>query len=323
MAFKIFVPQKHDVPQLNKRSNTQYWNLTTGSIIGYTLIQGKDIKKPYPIIYLHGGPGGHVSDEIINTLSPLAEDGFDIYFYDQVGSGLSNRLKNINEYSAERHVNDLDEIINKISSSKVILIGQSWGAVLATLYAANHSNKIKKIIFTSPGQIYPIHNELASENPPDSLHLKQPVYSNKQGNEKAINLRSKAISFFATTFNIKLATDKEADEFVTLLNYEVNKSTVFDTAKILPIRPGGGFYSSIMTFNSLAKITNPRPQLSKLDFPVLILKGQCDNIKWGFTNEYIRMFKNHQFKLIKDAGHYINIEQKEEYQNTIRNFLSQ
>jgi proline iminopeptidase len=262
-----------------------------------------------------------VSDETITALSFLADEGYDVYFYDQVGGGLSNRLKNINEYTVQRHVNDLSEIVNKIGATKVVLIGQSWGAVLATFFAAENAEKIDKIIFTSPGPIYPINSELAKQVPPDSVQLKEPFYSNSQGNKKMNNLRTKAMSFFATTFNTKIASDKEADNFTTLLSYEVNKSTVCDTAKILSMRAGSGFYSSVMTFNRLSKVKDNREKLSKTNFPALILKGECDNIKWGFTKEYLDIFKNHQFKLIKNAGHFIFVEERKVYEDAIKSFL--
>src|SRR5215468_1964568 len=107
-SFEIFYPRSYNVPQLKERPGTQHWNLTSGSKIGYTLIPGKGDKKQYPVIYLHGGPGGHVTDRDIQTFSSLADSGFDIYLYDQMGSGQSERLKNIKDYTVARQVEDLN-----------------------------------------------------------------------------------------------------------------------------------------------------------------------------------------------------------------------
>jgi pimeloyl-ACP methyl ester carboxylesterase len=35
------------------------------------------------------------------------------------------------------------------------------------------------------------------------------------------------------------------------------------------------------------------------------MKGECDNQKWGFTNEYLELFKNSELKIIPGAGHFI------------------
>ena len=109
----VFIPKNYDVPHMKFRKGTQYWDLPTGSRIGYTLVQATGAKKPYPVIFLQGGPGGVITDRNIHMLAPLSENGYDIYLYDQAGSGLSGRLKNIREYTAERHKRDLEDIIRK------------------------------------------------------------------------------------------------------------------------------------------------------------------------------------------------------------------
>ena len=88
-ALLIFIPRKYDVPHLQREKTTKYWDLSTGSRIAYTVIQAKGTNRPFPIIYVNGGPGGSVTDEIISSLSKLSEDGYTIYFYDQIGSGRS------------------------------------------------------------------------------------------------------------------------------------------------------------------------------------------------------------------------------------------
>jgi proline iminopeptidase len=318
----IFLPRTYKVPPIKKRINTQFWVLRDGSTMGYFLVQGKGEKNKSPIIYLHGGPGGHITDNEIQSLAPLADSGFNVYLYDQMGSGQSQRLNDIGDYTVARHVEDLNEIIDKIYAGKVILIGQSWGAILAAMFVAKYPDKVEKIIFTSPGPIFPVNTELVSLTAPDSLHLKNPVYSNAQGNRRANNLRTRAMAFFATRFRLKLAGDKEADEFATLLSYEVNKSTVCDTANIGAMEAGNGFYSSVMTFSNLEQVTDPRPNLQFLKLPVLVLKGQCDNQPWGFTQEYQKLFQNSELVLIPNAGHFISLEQPALFLKAIGRFLN-
>jgi proline iminopeptidase len=81
-----------------------------------SFLQVSKRKKPFPIIFLQGGPGGFISERNIKMLSPLSDDGFDIYLYDQIGSGQSERLSDINEYTADRHKKDLEELVKKIGS---------------------------------------------------------------------------------------------------------------------------------------------------------------------------------------------------------------
>ncbi|MBK9523529.1 MAG: alpha/beta hydrolase [Bacteroidetes bacterium] len=322
IGFKIFIPRNYEISQPEIRTGTLFWNLSTGSKIAYTFLQGKGEIKKYPIIFLQGGPGGRISNRNIQMLLPLAENGYDVYLYDQVGCGLSNRLDNVREYTTERHTIDLNEFIFKTGATKVILIGQSWGAMLATMYLAEHPERVEKIILTGPGPILPIHEELATIPSPDTLNFKKPASTNAAANREAQNFRTKAMAFFAREFGIKLADDKEADEFQTYLSNKTNKSTVCDINKVLESKPGDGFYCQVMTVASFSEAGDVRMKLSKIKTPLLILKGQCDNQSWGYTAEYLELFQNHQLLVIPDAGHSISIEQPELYLQSILDFLN-
>ncbi|HLZ86084.1 MAG TPA: alpha/beta hydrolase, partial [Puia sp.] len=308
-----------------ERANIRYWDLPTGSRIAFTLIPAKGVKKPYPIIYLQGGPGGSVSEGLIRIMTPFSEDGFDVYVYDQIGSGWSGRLADIREYTAGRHKRDLEAIVQATGAEEVILIGQSWGAILAALYAADNPGRVAKMILTGPGPLPPFHPELAKLPAPDSLHLREPYYTNHQGNEEANNLRTRTMEMLATSFGKKLASDREADDFACYLGSKVNRSTVCDTSLIEHTQPrgGAGFYVQIMTVFSCRSLPDPRPKLRNSPIPILVLKGQCDNQKWGFTNEYLQLFPHHRLVVIPDAGHGIYGEQPERYLAAIKEFLKE
>ncbi len=321
-TLQVFLPRSYPVPHLLIRESTKYWNLSTGSRIAYTLIKARTARRPFPVIYVHGGPGGAISDKTISSLAALADDGYDVYLYDQIGSGLSERLKDINEYTAERHKKDLEEIIQKTGAEKVILMGQSWGAVLSLLVVSDNADKVEKIIFASPGPIFPVHTQLAQLKAPDSLQITHPYYSNAEGNRASTNIRTKAMEFFAIRLGWKIASDNEADDFAAFRNAMVNRSTVCDTSKIPEIEGGSGFYSQVMTMKTIYGIADPRPKLKNSKISVLILKGQCDNQPWGFATEYLSLFPQHQLCIIRNAGHFIYLEQPEMYLKTIRAFLN-
>lgn len=322
--YTIFWP-RHNYEQLREKEvNSKFWQLSTGSRIGYTYIASTSNKsQPYPIIYLHGGPGGAISNRVIDDLKTLCDDGLNLYFYDQVGSGASSRLSDISGYTVQRHIDDLNEIITKINSKKVILIGQSWGSVLAAAFLSKHPDRVDKIIFTSPGPIYPINIKEINKPAPDSFKLRAPLYTNKAANESSTNIRIKAITFLATRFGKKMAPDKEVDEYANFLDTKTSKSTLCDTSISMENRGTCGFYASIMTYKSILELKDFREKINGTNMPVLIMKGQCDNQPWGATNEYLSLFPKHKFVLVPNAGHFINIEQHEIYLREIKKFLLQ
>tara|TARA_R110002050_G_scaffold278035_2_gene423905 strand:+ start:5691 stop:6719 length:1029 start_codon:yes stop_codon:yes gene_type:complete len=300
----LFLPKHYEVLPFSKRSGTQYWSLSTGSQIGYFKIEAQGEKQESPIIYLHGGPGGIISDAIIESLRPLSKQGYDIYFYEQIGSGHSARLADISEYSVQRHQEDLQEIITIINAPQVILYGHSWGSCLAINYLQEHENRVEKIIITGPGPILPINRAISKELAPDSLALRIPEFSNAKANAKVHNWRSRWIEKWAFYFKIKLATDAEVDDFFTLLSQELSKSTAcFLRQNEKSYLGGSGYYSHLMTLKSFTEQADQRSRLAKMNTPILILRGDCDNQKWGFAKEYLDLFSQAQLRIIKDAGH--------------------
>ncbi|MBC7427258.1 MAG: alpha/beta hydrolase [Bacteriovorax sp.] len=90
------------------------------------------------IIFLHGGPGFQ------DYLKPFFEDlgnDFECVFYDQV-HGPEIKIENL--------LLQLDEIIRSIPG-KIILLGHSWGAVLATEYAGRNQSKLSGLVLMSTG----------------------------------------------------------------------------------------------------------------------------------------------------------------------------
>lgn len=103
------------------------------------------------VVALHGGPGADYLS--IRNCKMLADDGYFVVFYDQRGSGLSQRHdKNI--YSIQLMLDDLTAVINyyrKSANQKIFLLGHSWGAMLATAYVNSYPDAINGLILAEPG----------------------------------------------------------------------------------------------------------------------------------------------------------------------------
>ncbi|MBI2429109.1 MAG: alpha/beta hydrolase [Ignavibacteriales bacterium] len=103
------------------------------------------------IVVLHGGPGGDYRS-ILNC-GRLYTDSFFVVFYDQRGSGLSKR-HDAGMITTEIFIDDLDAVITfyRISpGQKIILLGHSWGAMLATAYINKYPNRVAGAILIEPG----------------------------------------------------------------------------------------------------------------------------------------------------------------------------
>lgn len=103
------------------------------------------------IIMIHGGPG--VDYRSMLHAQDLAGEGYFVVFYDQRGTGLSQRYpKEI--YNLQIMKDDLGAIIQKYRKrpdQKVFLFGHSWGAMLATAYINDHPEQISGAVLAEPG----------------------------------------------------------------------------------------------------------------------------------------------------------------------------
>lgn len=103
------------------------------------------------IIVLHGGPGSDY--RYLLKCKEFANQGFKVVFYDQRGSGLSQRFPK-SSYSLQIMLDELTGVINHYKttpSQKVFLLGHSWGAILATAYINKYPTKINGVVLAEPG----------------------------------------------------------------------------------------------------------------------------------------------------------------------------
>lgn len=103
------------------------------------------------VVILHGGPGDDYRSML--NCKALANDGYFVVFYDQRGSGLSQRHdKKI--YSVQLMLDDLTAVIKyyrKSPTQKIFLLGHSWGAMLATAYVNAYPTAVQGLILAEPG----------------------------------------------------------------------------------------------------------------------------------------------------------------------------
>ncbi|HKV75855.1 MAG TPA: alpha/beta fold hydrolase [Gemmatimonadales bacterium] len=114
---------------------------TADSVQLFTRIVGTG---PDTVVVLHGGPG-FTLDYIAPDLGPLAAHHV-LLFYDQRGAGRSTLVADSAGLDAARFVDDLEAIRTHFHLDRLNLLGHSWGAGLAALYAIRFPAAIHQLI---------------------------------------------------------------------------------------------------------------------------------------------------------------------------------
>jgi proline iminopeptidase len=100
-----------------------------------------------PILFLHGS----LSDfRALRIFRPLA-DRYHLVFWDQRGNGLSERITEP-EYDREDIVEEIDQVRQRYAGERAAtLIGHSFGAMYAALYASTYPERVDQLVLIEPG----------------------------------------------------------------------------------------------------------------------------------------------------------------------------
>lgn len=319
------VPVAPTVAPIKPRPGTHYWQMSNGYRIAYTRVPKRGSAAGAPILFLHGGPGGYVHSSVIATVGRLAALGHDVYFYDQIGSGLSDRLPRPKDYSFLGHIGDLHEIITKhLRAPRVILIGHSYGGQLAAQYVALHPERVERVVLSSPGSLEPAQFDgeghwinARKYVPPASVRIVPP-----KGAEGGFDRwPPRALAAIALAMiNVKLMPDAEADGVLNTLASKFTRDMVCDPKHVRPEEGGGGFYAHGWS-NYYGDLQDPRPRMRHVSAPVLVVQGDCDYFPYASTYEYVDVFPHAEYRLIHGAGHILWWDKPAEYAGVIGEFV--
>ena len=111
------------------------------------LIYYKAFGTGEPLFIVHGGPGAS-HDYFLPHLIPLARTNR-LIFIDERGSGRSEKLDDVKQYTVENMVEDVEAVRQQLHLGKINLLGHSFGGVLAQAYALKYQQNLKHLVLAS------------------------------------------------------------------------------------------------------------------------------------------------------------------------------
>jgi len=113
-----------------------------GVLIYYTTIG-----RGAPLVVVHGGPGA-THDYFLPHLLPLARQNR-LVFIDERGSGRSEKLDDVKQYTVEAMADDVEEVRRALNLGKISLLGHSYGGVVAQAYAFKYQANLSHLLLCS------------------------------------------------------------------------------------------------------------------------------------------------------------------------------
>ncbi|CAM4430643.1 alpha/beta fold hydrolase [Flavobacterium terrigena] len=258
-----------------------------------------------PILIINGGPGMNC-DGFSYLAKELAKQNFQTIIYDQRGTGKSDVEKVNNEtITMDVMVEDMENLRKHLKIDKWILLGHSFGGIMASYYATKHPERIEKLIFSSSG----------------GLNMKFTSYVQQRLNNNLTKVQRDSLSYYQK----KLDSGDSSKETLQLRAKYLANAYVFDKSKapiIAERLTQTKFEINSLVFESLRKIkfdcTNSFKNFKQ---PVLVLQGKNDIITTETATEISNAFPNSKLILMNNCGHYGWLDANEIYFNSINNFL--
>ncbi|EQA43397.1 alpha/beta hydrolase family protein [Leptospira broomii serovar Hurstbridge str. 5399] len=292
-------------------------NLPRTNINGYPFYTESygDPKNPL-IIVLHGGPGGDF--QYLKELRRLSDE-YHILFYDQRGSGRSDRNDHM-IFTIESFLEDARSMIRVHSNGKkVILIGHSWGGMLSTAYISRFPNEINAAVIMEPGML----------NQKTAVEFLKKI---KQAqNNLGFSQMMQIVLIFSKSIFVKTKDGQEMKDYILTKMMGIGKGQPYQCEG--ESIPDGSFVrAGYLVFSKMILPLMDDPKLFNYDLTagiksfkgkILLLSSECSFI--GF--DYQRANHEHLFPsstthlLMRGTGHNMITLKPDESIRKIRDFL--
>lgn len=274
--------------------------------INGTGIYCRVIGKGEPIIIVHGGPG-MAHNYLFKPFSKLANNN-KLIFFDQRGNGLSDEFKQNEKITVDNLVEDLEALRKEFGIEKLVLAGQSWGAIIAINYAAKYPQNLKKLLLLEPAMgssdyipefAKTIMSRLSQSEKDEMLALiKNPSIKN----DPVLYKKYDNIWFKAYYYDTK--------------KQDPNRLDYMDSAMVKKA------HASSAMFNPYIGNFNLYDKMKIITCPLLIIHGEYDPIPNESIQKMKEAVKHAELNIIKECGHFAHVEKEKEYFDLIRTFLN-
>jgi proline iminopeptidase len=275
-----------------------------------------------PVLVVHGGPG--IPFEEPFRANALLASQYRMIYYDQRGTGRStrpfDRFAGGSFYANARELNtrlglpaqiaDIERIRRLLGQPKLILLGHSFGAFIAALYAAEFPDNVAAIVAVSPA------NLAALPSLRDDLFQ---AIRRKLPQEKRAEYDAYVADYLDFRRIFTLDEAKLAERGARLARWYALASP---ESVVLEPTNNGGWMPEAQYF-SMGRRHDYRDAFRKVSAPVLVIHGMRDVQSVESSRAFADMFMQGRAVTIGRAGHFAFDEQPELFARIVGRFLAE
>ena len=275
----------------------------------------REIGHGRSIIVLHGGPDFDHS-YLLPELDRLA-DSYRLIYYDQRGRGRSAEGVRPEDVTLVSDLADVDAVRRHFRLNSVILLGHSWGTVLALEYALRYPGRVSKLILMDPApasqtdlamfrEVYV--KKLGTDMERQNEIKASPAY--QEGDPEAVTAR------YRLHFKPALMRDEDYEKLITRMH------AAFVRQGKDGIKKARAIEDRLMRDTWELDGYDLLPKLRALKVPILVLGADRDFFPPAIAEHIAQSSSTAQLVVLKDCGHFSYLECPDAVRTSIASFVA-
>ena len=266
----------------------------------------RSVGEGEPLLLLHGGPGG--PSDYLESLMSLAEQGYQVVRYDQLGCGKSDQPDDASLWTVDHFCQEVDVVRAALGFERMHLLGQSWGSFLALEYALTHPERLQTMTLYSGAastlQCFDGMNRLRNQLPAETV---------------------------ATMARYEAAGDYDNPAYLAavqiLLDRHLCRVQPWPEELVQSMNDiGHAVYHTMWGPNEFTLTGNlaswdRRDRLSEIDTPTLIVCGRYDEVIPECSETMHAGIRNSKLEIFEHSSHTCHLEEPESFFPLLTGFL--
>lgn len=264
-----------------------------------------------PLVVVHGGPGS--THDYLQNLAVLADEGWPVVHYDQIGNGGSSHLPGQGDdfWTVDLFLAELDNLLRQLGiADNYTLLGQSWGGTLAAAHAAARPAGLRGLVIANAPASYPLWlEELARIRQELPAGVNETLLRHEAAGTTDSTEYHQAMQVFYERHVCRL---KPWPRDYTASFYEVyNDPTVYYAMN------GPSEFHVIGTLRDWS-VTD---RLARIDVPTLMITGRHDEVTPLSAQPFQDLVPGLRWEIFEESSHMPHLEEPERFLGELRTHL--